>query len=146
MADVVDSATRSRMMSGIKGKDTAPELAIRRRLFAAGFRYRLHPKDIPGRPDLLFPKYKAAVFVHGCFWHRHVGCRYASSPGTRPDFWAAKFQGNQTRDERKTQELLNAGWRIAIVWECALRGGGDAEAAVALARWLPSGIARFELP
>jgi DNA mismatch endonuclease (patch repair protein) len=146
MVDVVDTATRSRMMSGIKGKDTAPELAVRRRLFAAGFRYRLHPKEVPGRPDMLFPKHRAAVFVHGCFWHRHPGCRYATTPGTRPEFWAAKFAGNVERDERKTRELLEGGWRAAVVWECALRRGGDAEVAVALAQWLLSDVERFEVP
>ncbi len=134
------------MMAGIKGTDTQPELAVRRRLFAAGFRYRLHARGIPGRPDLVFPRYKAVVFVHGCFWHRHHGCRYATTPSTRPEFWATKFAANVERDKRKTNELLEIGWRVAIVWECSLRGGGDAEVAVALAGWLKGDLPLFEAP
>ena len=98
MTDIVDSQTRSRMMSGIRGKNTKPELALRRSLHALGFRYRLHAKGIPGKPDIVMPKYRAVIFVHGCFWHRHAGCRYATVPATRPEFWATKFDANVVRD------------------------------------------------
>lgn len=121
MTDIVSSRTRSRMMAGIRGKDTKPELALRRSLHALGFRYRLHAKGLPGKPDLALPKYKAVIFVHGCFWHRHPECRYASNPSTRPEFWAAKFAANVARDRSVRLSLLRAGWRVATVWECALR-------------------------
>lgn len=119
--DVVDPLTRSRMMSGIRGKDTKPELAVRRYLHAAGFRYRLHASDLPGRPDLVFPRYRTVVFVHGCFWHAHSGCRYFKLPGTRTDFWTTKLAANAARDKRDIAALHAGGWRVAVVWECALR-------------------------
>lgn len=121
MADIVDQQTRSRMMSGIRGKNTKPELALRRALHARGFRFRLHSSGVLGRPDLVLPKYHAVVFVHGCFWHRHEGCRYATSPSTRPEFWQAKFAANVARDSAVREDLLEAGWRVATIWECALR-------------------------
>ena len=121
MADIVDQQTRSRMMSGIRGKNTKPELALRRALHARGFRFRLHSSGVPGRPDLVLPKYHAVVFVHGCFWHRHEGCRYTTSPSTRPEFWQAKFAANISRDSAVRRDLLEAGWRVATIWECALR-------------------------
>ncbi len=121
MTDIVDSQTRSRMMSGIRGKNTKPELALRRSLHALGFRYRLHAKGIPGKPDIVLPKYRAVIFVHGCFWHRHAGCRYATVPATRPEFWAAKFEANVARDAAVQSALRETGWRVATVWECALR-------------------------
>ena len=116
MTDIVDKQTRSRMMAGIKGKDTKPELVLRRALHARGFRYRLHSKNVPGRPDLVFPKHHAIVFVHGCFWHRHEGCRYTTTPSTRPEFWQAKFDANVNRDGAVQGQLLEAGWRVATVW------------------------------
>jgi len=122
MTDIVDSQTRSRMMAGIRGKDTRPELALRRSLHALGFRYRLHAKGMPGKPDLVLPKFRAVIFVHGCFWHRHPGCRYASTPSTRPNFWASKFSANVARDHAVQIALLDAEWRVATVWECTLRG------------------------
>ncbi len=118
--DIVNKPTRSRMMSGIRGKNTKPELALRKRLHALGFRYHLHSSKVIGKPDLVFPRYNAVVFVHGCFWHRHEGCRYATTPTTRPDFWQAKFDANLARDMKVREQLLNDGWRVAIVWECAL--------------------------
>lgn len=121
MADVVDLATRSRMMSGIRGRDTRPEMAVRRALFAAGFRFRLHRRDLPGTPDIALPGKKVAVFVHGCFWHRHVGCRYSKLPATRPEFWKAKLDGNVDRDARAVQALRAMGWRVLVIWECAIR-------------------------
>jgi DNA mismatch endonuclease, patch repair protein len=119
--DIVDQQTRSRMMSGIRGKNTKPELALRRALHARGFRFRLHSGKVHGRPDLVLPKHRAVVFVHGCFWHRHEGCRYATVPATRPEFWRAKFDANVARDNAIRTRLLEDGWRVATVWECALR-------------------------
>lgn len=121
MTDIVDRQTRSRMMAGIKGKNTKPELALRRSLHARGFRYRLHSKNVHGRPDLVLPKHRAVIFVHGCFWHRHEGCRYATTPATRAAFWKAKFDANVARDSAVRGALLAAGWRVAAIWECALR-------------------------
>lgn len=121
MADIVDPETRSRMMSGIKGKNTRPELALRRALHARGFRYRLHDKKLPGKPDLVLPRFHAAIFVHGCFWHRHEGCKYATTPATRQEFWQAKFRENMERDQRNIDALLALGWRVAVVWECEMR-------------------------
>tara|TARA_R110002049_G_scaffold281350_1_gene460909 strand:+ start:5669 stop:6103 length:435 start_codon:yes stop_codon:yes gene_type:complete len=119
--DIVDTKTRSRMMSGIGGKDTKPELLLRRGLHARGFRFRLHDKRLPGKPDLVLSKFKAAIFVHGCFWHRHEGCRYATTPSTRPEFWSEKFATNVERDARNEAAVRDLGWRIAIVWECSLK-------------------------
>lgn len=119
MPDIVDSATRSRMMRGIKGADTQPELRVRRRMHAAGLRYRLRSRDLPGRPDLVFRGLRTAVFVHGCFWHQHRGCRYAARPGTNAEFWAGKLRGNGERDLRVQGELERMGWTVAVVWECA---------------------------
>lgn len=121
MVDMVDAETRSRMMAGIREKNTKPELALRRALHARGFRFRLHSKKVHGRPDLVLPKYRAVVFVHGCFWHRHEGCRYATTPATRPEFWQAKFAANAARDSSVRGALLDRGWRVATIWECALR-------------------------
>ena len=118
MADVVDPATRSRMMSGIKGKDTAPELAVRRFLHGQGFRYLLHVKSLPGKPDIVLPKYKTVIFVHGCFWHRHPGCKYAYMPKSNSAFWLEKLEGNSRRDARSIEELAKRGWHCLVVWEC----------------------------
>ena len=129
MADVVSPAVRSRMMSGIRGKDTKPEVAARKALFAAGYRFRLHRKDLPGSPDIVMPGRKVAIFVHGCFWHFHQGCRYAKMPATRADFWKAKLEANVERDRRAIEKLQAMGWRVLCVWECAMR---DAAAAAGL--------------
>lgn len=140
MTDIGDSQTRSRMMAGIRGKDTKPELVLRRSLHALGFRYRLHEKGLPGAPDLVLSKFKAVIFVHGCFWHRHDGCRYATFPSTRSEFWTAKFAANVARDNQNQAALLSAGWRVAIVWECALRNAqGAAAARGSVADWLRDG-------
>ena len=120
MTDIVDKATRSRMMSGIRGKDTRPEVLVRKALHALGFRYRLHNKSLPGKPDLSFPKYKAVIFIHGCFWHGH-SCRYIRVPKTRTDFWQDKINSNRLRDAQQLLQLQQAGWRVLIVWECATR-------------------------
>lgn len=119
--DIVDSATRSRMMSGIRGKNTRPELLVRKFLHAHGFRFRLHRKDLPGNPDIVLPKLKTCIFVHGCFWHRHPGCRYATMPKTRTEFWAEKFSKNVARDARSILALRQLGWRAIIIWECQLK-------------------------
>lgn len=112
-------------MSGIRGKDTQPELEVRRFLHRLGFRYRLHDKRLPGRPDVVLPKYRTVVFVHGCFWHQHPGCKLAAKPDTNAEFWRNKLQGNVKRDERTEQRLERMGWRSVTVWECAI---GDLEA------------------
>lgn len=119
--DVVDSATRSRMMSGIRSKDTKPEMTVRRFLHAKGFRYRLHVRDLPGSPDLVLPKYRVAILVHGCFWHRHHGCRFATTPASNAERWRLKFQTNIDRDIQKLASLQTAGWRVIVVWECELK-------------------------
>jgi DNA mismatch endonuclease (patch repair protein) len=120
--DVVDVATRSRMMAGIRSKNTAPEMSVRKYLHAQGFRYRLHARGLPGSPDLVLPKYRVAIFVHGCFWHRHTACRYATNPASNADRWATKFRANTERDMRNDAALRAAGWRVIVVWECELRG------------------------
>ena len=121
MVDVVDSATRSRMMSGIRGKDTKPELLVRKYLHARGLRFRLHVKYLPGKPDMVFPKYRTVVFVHGCFWHRHAGCKYATTPSNRADFWENKLSDNVARDQYQLAALNELGWHVVVVWECELR-------------------------
>jgi DNA mismatch endonuclease, patch repair protein len=146
VTDIVDQQTRSRMMSGIRGKNTKPELALRRALHARGFRFRLHSRKVHGRPDLVLPKHRAVVFVHGCFWHRHQGCRYTTSPSTRPEFWQAKFEANVIRDSAVRTTLLADGWRVATVWECALRKPDQVElAAERLAAWLVGKATQLEL-
>ena len=140
MVDVVPPADRSRMMAGIKGKNSQPELLVRRLLFASGYRFRLHRRDLPGTPDIAMPGRKIAVFVHGCFWHLHQGCRYAKMPATRADFWKAKLEDNVERDSRAVAKLQALGWRVLCVWECSTR---DAEVAaglqVAMGSWIESG-------
>jgi len=123
MADVVDPATRSRMMAGIRAKNTKPELLARSYLHRRGLRFRLHVKTLPGKPDIVLPKYRAAVFVHGCFWHHHPGCKYAYVPNSRSDFWMQKLTHNVARDREKTSMLIKSGWRVFTVWECELRKG-----------------------
>lgn len=120
MADVVDKATRSRMMSGIRGRDTKPELRVRRYLHAAGFRFRLSPRDVFGKPDIVLPKYRAVVLVHGCYWHRHEGCRYATMPASNTELWQAKFEANKRRDREVEERLRSEDWNVQVVWECDL--------------------------
>jgi DNA mismatch endonuclease (patch repair protein) len=115
------SLARSRNMAAIHGKDTAPEQAVRRILHAMGLRFRLHRKDLPGRPDIVLPRHCTVVFVHGCFWHRHEVCRYTTTPKTRLAFWQAKFDANVARDHRNRVALEEMGWRVLVVWECELR-------------------------
>lgn len=144
MADVVDSATRSRMMSGIRSKDTKPEVSLRRALHARGLRYRLHVRGLPGSPDIVLPRWKAAIFVQGCFWHRHVDCRFATTPATRPEFWAAKFEQNVDRDSRNQMALTALGWRVCVIWECSIRKHGADRIAEEILSWLNSGLDTFE--
>lgn len=125
MTDVVDSATRSRMMAGIREKDTLPELTVRRFLHARGYRFRLHRKDLPGSPDLILNKHRLVIFVHGCFWHRHPGCFYATSPASRSDFWQNKLTRNAQRDEEQRLLLAGLGWRVLVVWECGIKHAAD---------------------
>ena len=122
MADVVDPATRSRMMAGIRGKNTRPELLIRKALHARGFRYRIHCKDLPGNPDLCFPKYRAVIFVHGCFWHRCPRCAL-ELPKSNVDYWSEKFERNVERDRMKEAALLDRGGKVHTIWECDLDRG-----------------------
>ena len=121
MADVLTPAQRRLNMSRIRGRDTKPEMMVRRALHARGLRFRLHRRDLPGCPDLVFPRFRACLLVHGCFWHGH-DCPLFKMPATRQSFWADKIARNRQRDQSATQELLDAGWRVLVIWECALRG------------------------
>lgn len=139
MADIVDRATRSRMMSGIRGKDTRIEVAVRKALFARGFRYLVNDRRLPGKPDMVFPKHHAVVFVHGCYWHGH-DCTLFRLPSSNREFWETKIGANRTRDGRTLQALRDLGWRVAVVWECALRGQGrlaDGMPTELIGAWLP---------
>ena len=115
------SEQRSRNMSAIKSKNTKPEIAVRKLLHSMGYRFRLHRKDLPGSPDIVLPKYKTVIFVHGCFWHRHENCKYASTPKTRQEFWEAKFRDNINRDKLNQENLSSKGWKIIVVWECEIK-------------------------
>lgn len=129
MADTLTPLQRSERMSRIRSRHTKPELWVRRMLHARGFRFRLHRADLPGRPDLTLPKYKAVVFVQGCFWHAHH-CQKGRIPSTRPDFWKEKFEKNKRRDARNTRALRASGWRVLSIWECELASPADRERAV----------------
>ncbi len=147
MADIVPPEVRSRMMAGIRGKDTKPEIMLRKGLHAAGFRYRLHAKDLPGKPDMVFPRHRAVLFAHGCFWHGH-DCHLFRWPSTRQDWWREKITRNGTVDARSEAALAGAGWRLGVVWECALKGRKRlpfAEVLAACAAWLRSDEARLEI-
>ena len=115
------SEQRSRNMSAIKSKNTKPEITVRKLLHSMGYRFRLHKKDLPGSPDIVLPKYKTVIFVHGCFWHRHQNCKYASNPKTRREFWEKKFKENIERDKKTQEKLKNLGWKTNIVWECEIK-------------------------
>ncbi len=112
------SEQRSRNMSAIKSKDTKPEIKVRKVLHSMGYRFRLHSKDLPGSPDIVLPKYKTVIFVHGCFWHRHENCKYASNPKTRQEFWNKKFKENIKRDSEIQEKIKNLDWRSVVIWEC----------------------------
>lgn len=139
--DTVDKKTRSRIMASVGQRDTGPEMVIRRALHRQGFRYRLHDNELPGSPDLVFKKYRTAIFVHGCFWHRH-GCKYSTTPSSRKEFWAQKFTANKKRDKRNIDTLRDNEWRVLVVWECAVKGLKDVELNKLVSKitdWLSSG-------
>ena len=118
MTDIMDRKRRSELRAAIRTRDTAPELVVRRIAHRMGLRFRLHRKDLPGRPDLVIPKHRLAVFVHGCFWHRHEGCRFASMPKSRTRFWTEKFAANVDRDAYQEVALRKLGWRVLVIWQC----------------------------
>lgn len=136
MADTVSRAQRSKMMASIHGKNTKPEIRLRRYLHGLGFRYRLHQSNLPGKPDLVLPKYHVAILVHGCFWHQHDGCKYATTPENNSLFWSRKFSDNKARDIHVIERLQMLGWRVFVIWECCMKGQ-DAEARL---DWLPMEI------
>ena len=120
MTDIVDPATRSRMMARIRNRDTAPERAVRRELYGLGIRYRLHNGKLPGRPDIVIGRLRTVIFVHGCYWHRHPGCRLAYTPKSNVEFWQRKLEGNAKRDAENQARLAELGWRIIVIWECEI--------------------------
>lgn len=147
MADVVTKEVRSRMMSGIKGKNTKPEILIRKGLFSLGYRYRLHNSDLPGKPDIVLPKYNAVIMANGCFWHQH-DCSLFKWPSTNKKFWKDKISGNKERDKRSVEQLLAAGWRVMIIWECCTKGSGKLAPETILERireWIESDDQLFEI-
>lgn len=137
MVDIVDASTRSRMMAGIRGRNTKPEILIRSLLHRQGFRFRLHVGDLPGKPDIVLRRFHAIIFVHGCFWHGH-DCRFFKWPRTRPAFWRKKIKDNHANDLKARKALRAAGWRVGVVWECAIRGADmDIEnVSVRIRKWL----------
>ena len=120
VADTLTPNERSKRMSLIRGKDSSPELKLRRLVHGMGFRYRLHVKDLPGKPDLVFPSRRAVIFMHGCFWHRHPGCKLARMPKSKSDFWRSKLEGNRERDLRNQEMLKKLGWHVLVIWECEM--------------------------
>jgi DNA mismatch endonuclease (patch repair protein) len=121
MADVHDKATRSYNMSRIRNKDTKPEMLVRKFLFANGFRYRINDKKLPGKPDIVLPKYKTVIFVNGCFWHGHENCKYFKLPATRTEWWREKIEGNIKNDIKKHDQLREAGYRVVVIWSCEIK-------------------------
>ncbi len=131
MVDRLTPERRSWLMSRVASKNTSPELRVRRAAHAVGLRFRLHRADLPGKPDLVFPKYRVALFVHGCFWHRHPNCRKSSTPKTRTTFWDNKFAANVARDRQVIKALRRIGWRVVVVWECQTKDAGLLAKAIA---------------
>ena len=121
VADIFSKKRRSEIMSGIKGSDTEPEIVVRRLLHSMGYRFRLHGKALPGKPDIVLSRHRKAIFVHGCFWHGHPGCKRAKLPGSNRDFWQAKIQGNSERDKRNQDKLDALGWKVFVLWSCEVR-------------------------
>ena len=146
MADTVSPEVRSRMMAGIRRRDTKPEWAVRRHLHARGFRYRLDVRKLPGSPDIVLSRHRAAIFVHGCYWHRHPGCRYATTPKSNAAFWKGKFDRNVERDAAAIGALEEAGWRVAVVWECGLRRDRLADSLDLLDAWIREGEGGIVVP
>jgi DNA mismatch endonuclease (patch repair protein) len=145
MVDTVTPEVRSRMMAAVKSKDTSVETSVRKAIHAVGFRYRIHKRIGKSRPDILLPKHSAAIFVHGCFWHGHVGCRYSRMPKSNVEFWVTKIERNMARDIRNEHEMADLGWRVAIVWECAVRDLGVTAVRDRIADWLVDGREKLEL-
>lgn len=144
--DRIDATMRSSLMGRIKGKDTAPELIVRKGLHQAGLRFRLHARDLPGTPDIVNRRRGYAVFVHGCFWHDHPGCRYAAKPKTRVEFWTSKLRANRRRDQLSLDALGQMGVRTAVVWECSLRTEKDAARATQiLVHWINGSASHLEI-
>jgi DNA mismatch endonuclease, patch repair protein len=145
--DVHSPEQRSFNMSRIRGKDTGPEMIVRRWFWKNGYRYRLHRKDLPGKPDIILPKYHAVLFVHGCFWHRH-GCKATTAPSTNQEFWLKKFNDTITRDNQNIQTLIENGWRVAIVWECVLKNKNTFQDSVTknITEWLHSNTKFMSIP
>ncbi len=130
MVDSLTPKERSEIMARVRAKDTRPEMAVRRLIFALGFRYRLHERKLPGCPDLVFRSRRKVIFVHGCFWHRHTNCALARIPKSRVDFWTAKLEGNRQRDERNKRALTREGWKVLIIWECQIADAARLEARI----------------
>jgi DNA mismatch endonuclease (patch repair protein) len=146
MSDIVSPDQRSKMMAGIRGKGTKPELLVRKLLFASGFRYRLHRNDLPGTPDVVMPGRRIVIFVHGCFWHQHLGCKYARVPSSNSDFWHQKLGCNVQRDQEVFAALKAAGWRILVVWECATRSRPAIAVLTSLmSQWIESDVPTGEI-
>ncbi len=145
LAEKKEPLTRSQMMARIRSADTKPELVLRKALHAIGYRFRLHVRSLPGCPDIVMPKYRCTIFVHGCFWHGHDGCRNFRTPKTRPEFWSAKIGSNRDRDRRSVDALLGAGWRVLVVWECATRSFEVDNLVSIIAEWLQSSETSAEL-
>lgn len=147
MADIVTAEVRSRMMSGIRGRNTKPELLLRRGLHKAGFRFRIHASELPGKPDIVFPRYNAILLAHGCFWHGH-DCHLFKLPSTRQEFWQTKIERNRSVDARVLAALTEMGWRVGVVWECALKGRTRLpldDVIQACAGWLRGRMSGFEI-
>jgi len=141
LVDFLSPSERSERMSRIRSSNTSPELALRRALHALGFRFRLHRKDLPGKPDIVLPRYETVVFVHGCFWHRHAGCKVATTPKSNTGFWVEKFDRNVARDSRSRELLEAQGWKVIVVWECELGSGRKAvDAALRVAGEIRPGV------
>jgi len=136
MADIVSSAVRSRMMSGIQAIDTKPEILVRKALHTQGYRFRIHRKDLPGKPDIVLPRFRAVILVHGCFWHMHKSCKLARIPSTRTEFWSAKLHANAIRDQTAHSRLLALEWRVLTIWECYLKSTSPEVLQADLARWI----------
>lgn len=133
MTDSLSPALRSERMARIRSKDTAPEMRLRQQLHRRGLRFRLHSGKLPGKPDLVFPRYKVVVFVHGCFWHRHEGCKIATTPKSNTEFWLAKFERNKNRDREVIEAIRQSGWKVIVVWECQLKPASACSTAAELA-------------
>lgn len=131
--------SRSDIMRAVKRAHTGPEIVVRQVLHALGFRFRLHRRDLPGSPDIVLPRFRTVVFVHGCFWHRHSGCRYASTPKSRQEYWLPKFKANVERDAKKEAQLRELGWRVQVIWGCETKSRETLEARLRLEFDLPLG-------